>query len=172
MRQVPAWGRTGTGAGWFLGPLTGLGLLHELGNYGEADEDTFTDDEVKQAAALLQQAPQDDLEGPDAEEEEEDDWRARREAQQVRDSVVGQWRSAAASLRRAHRLLALFPWLKPWADAGMRLKDDHVALLQQQAGQLLSWEALTAAAGVAAMAPPRICRPRTRPSPCSELSRK
>ncbi|MEX1654821.1 hypothetical protein ABZ960_16790 [Streptomyces pseudovenezuelae] len=36
----------------------------------------------------------------------------------------------------------------------MRLKADHVALLQQQAGQLLSWEALTAAAGVAAMDPP------------------
>lgn len=62
------WGRPGTGAGLFLGALTGLGLLHELGSYGEADEDTFTDDEVKQAAALLQQAPQDDREGPDAKE--------------------------------------------------------------------------------------------------------
>lgn len=63
---------------------------------------------------------------------------------------------AAASLHRCHRLLALFPWLKPWADASMRLKADHVALLQQQAGQLLSQEALTAAAGVAAMGTPAL----------------
>ncbi|MEU0122221.1 hypothetical protein ABZ114_11085 [Streptomyces albidoflavus] len=138
----------------FLGALTGLGLLHELGSYGEADEDTFTDDEVKQAAVLLLQAPQDDREDPDADEEEEDDWRARREAQQVRDSVVGQWRSAAASLHRCHRFLALFPWLRPWADASMRLKADHVALLQRQVGQLLSREALTAAAGVTTMGTP------------------
>ncbi|MDX3639165.1 hypothetical protein [Streptomyces sp. MB09-02B] len=148
------WARPGTGVGLFLGALTGLGLLHELGSYGGADEDTFTDDEVKQAAVLLLQAPQDDGEDSDADEEEEDDWRARREAQEVRDSVVGQWRSAAASQHRSHRLLALFPWLKPWADAGMRLKADHVALLQQQAGQLLSRGALAAAAGVTAMGTP------------------
>ncbi|MFF8646597.1 hypothetical protein [Streptomyces sp. NPDC015345] len=147
------WARPGTGVGLFLGALTGLGLLHELGSYGEANEDTFTDDEVKQAAVLLLQAPQGDGEDPDA-GEDDDDWREGQEAQQVRDSVVGQWRSAAASLHRSHRLLALFPWLKPWADAGMRLKAEHVALLQQQAGQLLSREALTAAAGVAAMDTP------------------
>ncbi|MGW0817036.1 hypothetical protein ACWD00_27980 [Streptomyces viridiviolaceus] len=147
------WARPGTGVGLFLGALTGLGLLHELGSYAEADEDTYTDDEVKQAALLLFKAPQAEGDEPD-EEEEEEDWRARREAQQVRDSVVGQWRSAAASLHRAHRLLALFPWLKSWADAGMRLKADHVAALQQQAGHLLSREALTAAAGVVAMGTP------------------
>ncbi|MDQ0828185.1 hypothetical protein QF032_000029 [Streptomyces achromogenes] len=147
------WARPGTGVGLFLSALTGLGLLHELGSYSEADEDSFADDEVKQAAVLLLQAPQDDGEAPDA-DEEEDDWRARREAQQVRDSVVGQWRSAAASLHRCHRFLALFPWLKPWAAAGMRLKADHVALLQRQAGQLLSREALTAAAGVTTMGTP------------------
>ncbi|MEU2955936.1 hypothetical protein [Streptomyces xanthochromogenes] len=151
------WGRPGTGVGLFLGALTGLGLLHELGSYGEANEDTFTDDEVKQASVLLLQSPPDDGEdGSDADEEEEDCWRVRREAQQVRDSVVGQWRSAAASLHRSYRLLALFPWLKPWANAGMRLKADHVALLQQQARQLLSREALVAAAGVTAMSTPEL----------------
>ncbi|MCQ9178626.1 hypothetical protein KMT30_06200 [Streptomyces sp. IBSBF 2953] len=148
------WARPGTGVGLFLGALTGLGLLHELGSYAEADEDTFTDDEVKQAALLLLEAPQDERDDPDADEEQEEDWRARREAQQLRDSVVEQWHSAAASLHRSHRLLALFPWLKPWADARMRLKADHVAALQQQAGHLLSREALTAAAGVAAMGTP------------------
>ncbi|MGX1239050.1 hypothetical protein RKD46_000154 [Streptomyces pseudovenezuelae] len=146
------WARPGTGVGLFLGALTGLGLLHELGSYAEADEDTFTDDEVKQAALLLLAAPQDERD--DADEEEEEAWRARREAQQLRDSVVEQWRSAAASLHRSHRLLALFPWLKPWADARMRLKADHVAALQQQARHLLSREALTAAVGVAAMGTP------------------
>ncbi|MER5878470.1 hypothetical protein ABT119_21450 [Streptomyces sp. NPDC001910] len=149
------WARPGTGVGLFLSALTGLGLLHELGSYSEADEDTLTDDEVKQAAVLLLQAPQSDGQDPD-EEEEEDDWRARRGAQQARESVVGQWRSAAASLHRCHRLLALFPWLKSWADASVRLKADHVALLQQQAGQLLSREALTAAARVAATGTPNL----------------
>ncbi|MFI1376093.1 hypothetical protein ACH4UY_29305 [Streptomyces longwoodensis] len=147
------WARPGTGVGLFLGALTGPGLLHELGSYAEADEDTFTDDEVKQAALLLLKAPHDERDDPGADEEEED-WRARREAQQLRDSVVQQWRSAAASLHRSHRLLARFPWLKPWAEARMRRKADHVAALQQQAGHLLSREALTAAAGAAAMGTP------------------
>lgn len=146
------WARQGTGVGLFLGALTGLGLLHELGSYNEADEDTFTDDEVKQAAVLLLGVPH----GEDSDADEEDDWRARREAQQLRDSVVGQWRGAAASLHRCHRLLAPFPWLKPWADADMRRKADHVALLRQQARQLLSREALTAAADVAAMYTPEL----------------
>jgi hypothetical protein len=148
-----SWARPGTGLGLFLGALTGPGLLHELASYGEADEDTFTDDEVKQAATLLLRAPH---EGQEDLDDKDDDWRAGQEAAQVRTSVFGQWRSAAASLHRAHRLLALFPWLKSWADARMRLKADHVALLQRQAGQLVAREALIAAAGVAAMDTPEL----------------
>ncbi|MFE4830691.1 hypothetical protein [Streptomyces sp. NPDC056672] len=146
-----SWARPGTALGLFLGALTGPGLLRELGSYSEADEDTFTDDEVKQAAALLLRVPDDGPEDPD---EDEDDWRARQEAQRVRASVFEQWRSAAAGLYRAHRLLALFPWLTSWAEARMRLKAAHVALLQRQAGQLVFQDALLAAAAVAAMDAP------------------
>ncbi|MYR92314.1 MULTISPECIES: hypothetical protein [unclassified Streptomyces] len=149
-----SWGRPGTGVGLFLGALTGLGLLYELDRYSEADEDYVTDNEVQQAAAVLLQARHEDPE--EADEDEEDDWRARHEAQQVRTSLFDQWRSAAGSLHRAHQLLAPFPWLTSWADAGMRRKASHVAGLQRQASRLVTQEALVAAAGVAAMDTPEL----------------
>ncbi|MFJ8969999.1 hypothetical protein ACIRJ3_37735 [Streptomyces anulatus] len=150
--EYGSWGRPGTGVGLFLGALTGLGLLHELDRYSEADENCITDDEVQQAAALLLQTRHEDPE----ERDEEDDWRARHEAQRVRTSVFEEWRSAAGSLYRAHQLLALFPWLVSWADVGMRRKASHVAWLQRQAGRLVAEESLVAAAGVAAMGAPEL----------------
>ncbi|MYY17391.1 MULTISPECIES: hypothetical protein [unclassified Streptomyces] len=109
------WGRPGTGLGIFLEALTGLGLLYELGRYAGPDEDTRTDEDVRQTATLLNRPsrnmPEDDLDG--ATEEDEDDWREMREARDERALIFGQWREAAASLHRAFGLLAPFPWLKP-----------------------------------------------------------
>jgi len=162
-----SWARPGTAAGIFLNALTGMGLLYELDRYTGPDEDARTDDEVRQAAALLTRVPDEDPEAPlpegqdepdegegENEDEDEEDWRALQDARQDRASVFGQWRDAAASLYRAHELLAPFPWLRPWADAPMRRKASYIALLQQQAGQLVGRDALVVAAAAAAMQAP------------------
>ncbi|MEU2791740.1 hypothetical protein [Streptomyces sp. NPDC007100] len=169
------WARPGTGAGIFLEALTGLGLLYELERYAGADEDTRSDDEVRQAAALLNRLPRGEHEnqgepqepggseelggseksdGSEELAEDEDDWHEVQEAHSERALIFGQWRDAAASLHRAHQLWAPFPWLRPWADAGLRQKAAYVALLQRQAGQLVSRDALVVAACAGAMEAP------------------
>lgn len=169
------WARPGTGAGIFLQALTGLGLLYELERYAGANEDTRSDDEVRQAAALLNRLPRsehEDQDGPEEAEgpqeagrpeeasrleepeEDEDGWREAQEARSERALIFGQWRDAVASLHRTHQLLAPFPWLRPWADAALRQKASYVALLQRQAGQLVSRDALVVAACAGAMETP------------------
>ncbi|MFH8295383.1 hypothetical protein [Streptomyces sp. NPDC018059] len=150
------WARPGTGLGIFLEALTGLGLLYELGCYAGPDEDTRTDEDVRQTATLLNRPsrnmPEDDLNG--AAEEQEDDWREMREARDERTLVFEQWREAAASLHRAFGLLAPFPWLTPWAGPFLEQKASYTALLQQQAGQLIRQDGLVVAACVKAMGTP------------------
>ncbi|MGW8847957.1 hypothetical protein ACWGNE_09250, partial [Streptomyces xiamenensis] len=142
--------------GIFLRALTGLGLLYELDAYVQADEETHTDDEVRQAAALILPASHgaEDDHAQTEDEDDGDDFDAVQEARHVRAVVFEQWRAAALSLHHAQRTLALFPWLKPWADARMQLKRTYVALLQQQAQQLVAADALLAAAAVTAMDTP------------------
>ncbi|MEU6242774.1 hypothetical protein [Streptomyces sp. NPDC047024] len=153
------WARPGTGLGIFLEALTGMGLLYELGRYAGPDEDTRTDEEVRQTAALLNRpsrnVPEDEPDGSaEEDEEDEDDWRQMREARDERTLVFGQWREAAASLHRAFGLLAPFPWLKPWAGPLLGQKASYIALLQQQAGQLVRRDALVVAACAGAMNTP------------------
>ncbi|WP_141726156.1 hypothetical protein [Actinacidiphila rubida] len=152
-----SWGRTGTAVGLFLQALTGMGLLYELGRYAGPDEDTRSEDDLRAAAAVLHRvaswAPADTGELDDDDDEGED-WRTLREAQDERVVVFDQWRAAAGSLHRAHRLLAPFAWLRPWAEGPMRDKAAYLALLQQQAAQLVSRDALVAAAHVAGMPDP------------------
>lgn len=150
------WARPGTGLGIFLEALTGLGLPYELGRYTGPDEDTRTDEDVRQTATLLNRPsrnmPEEDLD--EAAEEDEDDWREIREAHDERALIFGQWREAAASLHRAFGLLAPFPWLKPWASPFLGQKASYSALLQQQARQLIRQDALVVAACVEAMDTP------------------
>jgi hypothetical protein len=113
----------------FLNGMTGSGLLCELDRHAGADEDTRTDDEVRQAAALLNRMPSRDSVELDGPEKDEDNWREVQDARDERVLVFDQWRRAVASLHRAHRLLAPFPWLRPWSDARMRQKAAYVALL-------------------------------------------
>ncbi|MFG2815842.1 hypothetical protein [Streptomyces sp. NPDC048410] len=149
------WGRPGTGLGIFLEALTGLGLLYELGRFAGPDEDTRTDEEVRQTAALLNRPsnmPEDDPDG--SADEDEDDWREMREARDERTLIFGQWREAVASLHRALGLLAPFPWLRPWAGPLLGRKASYIALLQEQAGQLVRRDALVVAACAGAMNTP------------------
>lgn len=151
------WARAGTGLGLFLDALTGTGLLYELDRYAGPDEDTRTDDEVLRTAAVLDRVPRSDQGGLDDEEgeedEEEDDWREVQDARSERTLAFEQWRSAVASLHRAGRLLAPFPWLRPWAQVLLQHKASHAALLQRQAAQLVSRDALLVAACVAVDVP-------------------
>jgi hypothetical protein len=147
------WAQAGTGVGLFLDAMTGTGLLYELDHYAGPDEDTRTDDEVRQAASVLDRVPRSDQGGLDDAEEgaedEESDWREVQDARSERTLAFEQWRGAVASLHRAHRLLALFPWLRPWAETPLQHKASHAALLQRQAAQLVSRDALLVAACVA-----------------------
>ncbi|TGN79085.1 hypothetical protein E5083_05345 [Streptomyces bauhiniae] len=129
--------------------------MYELDSYTGADEDSFLDEEVEQAAAPLHRSPDSNGAGDD-EDAEDDNWRAHGEAQQLRINVFKEWRRAAASLHRAQSVLDTFPWLKSWADSPMKLKAEYVASLQKQAARLVSREALLAAARIAAMDTPEL----------------
>lgn len=150
------WGRPGSGVGVFLQALTGLGLLHELDSYGEADEDACSDEDVDRAVMLLSRMPSTSSGGAENEEDEEDGeaWEVLREAREVRERVLGEWRRAASSLYRAHEVLGLFPWLKPWSETPMRLKAERVSVLRVQASWLVTSDALVLAAAVSAMGDP------------------
>ncbi|MFT2016505.1 hypothetical protein ACMA1D_11780 [Streptomyces sp. 796.1] len=152
------WARPGTGLGLFLEALTGLGLLSELDHYAGPDEDTRTEEDVQQTAALLNRPPQDvseeDLDEPA--EEDEEDWHTMQAARQERTTVVGQWREAVASLHRTFEMLAPFPWLRPWASPSLEQKTSYIALLQQQSRQLLLRDALVVAACAGTMDTPEL----------------
>ncbi|ASY31262.1 MULTISPECIES: hypothetical protein [unclassified Streptomyces] len=166
-----AWARPGTGLHIFLRALTGMGLLYELHSYDAADEDTCSDDEVKQAAALLYatwDSPDDGpaqaagdgmaLDDPDdeAEDTEDLDWDRRQEARHLRESVFSQWHAALISLHRAHLVLDLFPWLRPWADRQLQRKTGYLQTLRSQAAQLVRRDMLEAAAVVSVMDDPAV----------------
>ncbi|MFI1740186.1 hypothetical protein [Streptomyces sioyaensis] len=98
-----SWARPGTGLAVFLDTLTGLGLLYELDNFRDADEDASSDEEVRQAAALLhRQAPEvptDAAAQGEAEDDDEDTtWEELQEARRVREAVFREWRGALASI--------------------------------------------------------------------------
>jgi hypothetical protein len=156
------WARPGTSLGMFLDAMTGPGLPYELHYYAAADEDTYSDDEVDQAAALLHAAPHNDPQPADSEptspedldEEAEDSaWEKHRDAERVRDSVFDQWRAAVISMHRAHTALDLFPWLKPWAAPQVQRKSDRLEALRAQAAQLVARDALETAAAASALDP-------------------
>ncbi len=111
-----SWARPGTGLDIFLEAVSGLGLLYELDSYTEADEDSYSEDDVRRAAALLRSkvhdhqcnTPEQEIEEDEEAEEELSD------ALNVRRTVLSEWRAAFISLARVHQIAEPFPWLKPW----------------------------------------------------------
>lgn len=155
-----SWAREGTGLGIFLRTMTGLGLLYEMGSYNEADEEACTDPEVTRAASLLHRTPSSgpaatsQEPGDEAEDEDESAWDELQEARRVRELVFAEWHGALASLIRVHQVLDLFPWLRSWAAAGVRHKEERLEALRSQAEQLVERDALVLATGVAALNTP------------------
>ncbi|MGK5450307.1 hypothetical protein [Streptomyces radiopugnans] len=155
-----SWARPGTGLAVFLDTLTGLGLLHELDSFRDADEDASSDEEVRQAAALLHrpapEVPTDTAAQDEAEDDDDTAWEELQEARRVREAVFREWRDALASMHRAHQHLELFPWLRSWAKAALQMKADRLRAVQVQARLLVTEDALLAAAAAAAMQEPDV----------------
>ncbi|WP_395368322.1 hypothetical protein OHU45_37615 [Streptomyces tubercidicus] len=155
-----SWARPGTGLAVFLDTLTGLGLLYELDSFRDADEDAFGDEEVRQAAALLRRpapdVPADTAARDEAEDDEDAAWEELQEARRVREAVFREWRDAVTSMHRAHQQLEMFPWLRSWAKAALRLKADRLRAVQVQARLLVTEDALLAAAAAAALQEPDV----------------
>ncbi|MDR3083204.1 MAG: hypothetical protein LBV60_20195 [Streptomyces sp.] len=154
-----SWTHPGTGLTVFLNAVTGMGLLYELGRCHDADEDTFDDTELDEAASLLFSASagsKERTQTAEGQEEgaEDDCWEEVREARQVRESVVGEWLDALVSLHRVQRVLALFPWLRSWAEPQVQRKLDHLQVLRARAGRLIVPDALVLAAAVSVMKEP------------------
>ncbi|MET9378834.1 hypothetical protein ABZX98_32655 [Streptomyces sp. NPDC002992] len=150
-----SWARPGTGLAIFLDTVTGLGLLYELGRFCQADEDSFGDEEVDEAACLLLPVSSDSDESARAEEEDES-WEELREARQVRETVFAEWLDALTSLHRVHHILDLFPWLKCWAEPKVQRKADYLQVLRARAGRLVAPGALALAAAVSVMKEPDV----------------
>ncbi|MFF1505465.1 hypothetical protein ACFVZR_37915 [Streptomyces sp. NPDC058316] len=154
-----SWARPGTGLAVFLDAVTGLGLLYELGRCCDADEDSFDDMELDEAASLLFPASASSKERAQTDEGEEegaedDCWEEVREARHVREAVVGEWLDSLVSLHRVHRVLALFPWLRSWAEPRVQQKLDRLQVLRTRAGRLIAPDALALAAAVSGMKEP------------------
>ncbi|WP_405474909.1 hypothetical protein [Streptomyces sp. NBC_00009] len=150
-----SWARPGTGLAIFLDAVTGLGLLYEMDRYHEADEDTYSDEEVGQAASILIRAAAGSEEGTpgnvegEAEDDAEDEsWEELQEARHVRETVFAEWLDALTSLTRVSQVLDHFPWLRSWARAGVQLKADHLEVLRAQAARLVAPDSLVLAAAV------------------------
>ncbi|MFJ6619947.1 hypothetical protein ACIQOW_20525 [Kitasatospora sp. NPDC091335] len=149
--QWGAWARPETGLGIFLRALGGIGLLYQLQCYSEPDEDaTWEAHEVEAAAALLRTDPvgssEDDEEDGEAEEGE-----ARDEARRLRETVLSTWRGAARSLHLARAATAMFPWLAPWAEPKLVVKERYLEELRAQAALFVDPHGLMAAAAAAGM---------------------
>lgn len=154
-----SWARPGTALAIFLDAVTGLGLLYELGRYHEADEDTYGDEEVGQAACVLLRASAGNAEDAPAgaeDEAEEELWEEWREARHVRETVFAEWLGALTSLTRVYQVLDLFPWLRSWAEAGVQRKAGHLEVLRARAAQLVARDSLVLAAAVSAMEEPGV----------------
>ncbi|MGW9369289.1 hypothetical protein ACWGVR_04630 [Streptomyces xanthophaeus] len=147
------WGpraRPTSGLGIFMGALSGLGLLHQLQSYVEPDEDVYwTQEEVRAAAELLRTKR-------DVEDDEDDDerWEARREANQLQEEVLSRWRHAAGSLDRAQAIIADFPWLTDWARPKLLAKEDYLETVRAQAALFVEPAGLVVAAAAAVLETP------------------
>ncbi|MFD5028509.1 hypothetical protein [Streptomyces sp. NPDC058373] len=152
--------RPGTALAVFLGAVTGVGMLYQLGRYCRADEDTCGDEEVSAAASVLlaaSSAGEAERASADSEEEDEDEsWEELQAARQVRESVFAEWLDALTSLSRAHHVLGLFPWLRPWADPALQCKTDYLQVLRSRASRLVAADSLVLAAAVSAMEEPDV----------------
>jgi hypothetical protein len=151
-----SWARPGTGLAVFLDAVTGMGLLHELDRCCDAGEDGFDDVELDSAASLLLPASVRGKESAQTGEEdaEDDRWEEVRETRQVRESVVADWLDALVSLHRVLRVLAMFPWLRSWAEPRVQRKSDRLQVLRTRAGRLIARDALVLAAAVSVMKEP------------------
>ncbi|MFI1654797.1 hypothetical protein ACH4ZU_07625 [Streptomyces sp. NPDC020472] len=157
--EYRSWARPGTGLHLFLEAVTGLGLLSELDSYTQADQDSYGDDDVHQAAAALHERARVSRLITSAGQETEDDEEAEEalsDALHVRQTVLSEWRAALTSLHRAHQVVDLFPWLKTWAATRLTPKIDRLETLRTQAGRLVSQDAVVAVAAVSVMPEPDI----------------
>ncbi|MFJ9339900.1 hypothetical protein ACIRP0_11490 [Streptomyces sp. NPDC101733] len=146
------WGprvRPTSGLGILLEALSGVGLPHQLQAYAEPNEDAYwTQNEVRAAAELLRTQP-------DTEDDEDDErWETRREADQLREEVLSLWRHAAGSLDRAQAIIAHFPWLMDWARPKLSAKQDYLETLRAQAALFVEPADLVFAAAAAALDTP------------------
>ncbi|WP_052808508.1 hypothetical protein [Streptomyces cyaneogriseus] len=154
-----SWARPGTGLALFLDAVTGLGLLYELERYGQGDEDTFGDEEVREAASVLLgvSSGSEEQASTGLEDETADGvWEDLRDARHVRETVFAEWIDALASLHRVYQVLDLFPWLRSWAEPRVQRKTDHLHVLRARAGQLIAPDSLVLAAAVSAMDEPDV----------------
>ncbi|MEV3970199.1 hypothetical protein AB0K68_18935 [Streptomyces sp. NPDC050698] len=158
-----SWARPGSALAIFMNAVTGLGLLYELGRCHEVDEDSYSDEEVGQAASVLFRTASGSEENApaDGEEEVEDEaegqrWEELQEARHVRGAVFTEWLDALTSLTRVYQVLDLFPWLRSWAEAGVQRKADHLEALRAQAARLVAQDSLVLAAAVSAMEEPGV----------------
>ncbi|MEU2119491.1 hypothetical protein ABZ567_28465 [Streptomyces sp. NPDC016459] len=151
-----SWARPGTGLAVFLSALTGMGLLYELDRCCDADENSFDDVELDEAVSLLLPASANGKENAqtDVEEDDDDRWEEVQEARQMRESVVAEWFDALVSLHRVHRVLAMFPWMRSWAEPRVQRKLDRLQVLRTRASRLITPDALALAAAVSGMKEP------------------
>ncbi|WP_404868350.1 hypothetical protein ACI1MP_09655 [Kitasatospora griseola] len=148
------WARPGTGLGIFLRALGGIGLLYQLRTYTEPDQDEdWTDDEVRAAAALLRSVPETD---PEDEEPDEEDAQAREDAEHLRGRVRATWRGAAKSLHLAEAALSMYDWLGEWAEPTLAAKRQYLEALRTQAALFVPESGLLEAAAVGSLEKPEL----------------
>jgi hypothetical protein len=143
------WARPGTALEIFLSALGGTGLTYELTSHTEPDPDEVTDQELTDAAMVLQA-------GARSHEDEDDaGWDEARAARELLDSRLAPvWCSAMESLFQAADVVARYPWLKPWASSRLALKTRHADALRQQIKRLVDPQALVIAAAASLMKEP------------------
>ncbi|MET9147153.1 hypothetical protein [Streptomyces sp. NPDC004042] len=148
------WGprvRPTSGLGIFVEALGGAGLLHQLQAYAEPDEDVYwTQDEVQAAAELLRS------ERDAANEDDNERWEARREAEELQERVLSRWRHAAGSLHRAQSVIAHFPWLTDWARPKLLAKEGYLESLRARAALFVEPAGLVVAAAAAELGTPSL----------------
>jgi hypothetical protein len=162
------WARPETSLDLFLRGFRGMGLVHELNAYTQADPDDGeepTEEQVAEAAAILkasarQSEPTDDGEAGDEDDRDDDEDEDEEsndpvaDAETLRDETVRQWCDAAKSLMDAAGPIARYPWLEPWASDYMALKARRAETLRQRAARLLDEAPLIAVSAAAGMATP------------------
>ncbi|MGW6395307.1 hypothetical protein ACWFR1_33520 [Streptomyces sp. NPDC055103] len=153
--QYGDWGRSDTGVGLFLRAMGGVGLLHQLQRYVQADpDDPMGQEQVERAAEALHAAPVVDEDENEDEERSDDDREARSDAEHVREAVISAWRGAARSLYLAQVAVASFPWLTEWVRPQMALKEQFIETLREQAALFVTPRGLLAVAAAVRMEEP------------------